>query len=63
MVFVVVTDAVVLEVFTPWPAAVTSSGLARSRPLYSTIRMSANAAAPENATLTVFDAAPTTFFA
>ena len=52
--FVVVADP--LLVVPPFPVAadVTSTGLAKSAPLYSRIRMSGNAAPVENCTVTVF---------
>jgi hypothetical protein len=51
--FVVVTGPLLFVPPLPAPAAVTSTGLAKSAPLYSRIRMSGPAAAPENATVTV----------
>ncbi|PYV79929.1 MAG: hypothetical protein DMG96_02315 [Acidobacteria bacterium] len=52
--FVVVAEPLLLIPLFPLPAATTSSGLARSAPLYSKMRMSGNAAAPEKLTVTVF---------
>jgi hypothetical protein len=51
---VVVAEPLLLVVLLPLFAAVTSTGFVRSAPAYSTIRMSGNAAAAENVTVTVF---------
>src|SRR6266478_4014070 len=62
---VVVTEALVLVAELPDAAAETSSGLVVSIPEYSRIRMSGNAAAALNFTVTVLVPAPaaTMFFA
>jgi hypothetical protein len=51
---VVVTAPLLLVPLVPVLAAVTSTGEFVSAPLYSRIRMSGNAAAGENVTVTVF---------
>jgi hypothetical protein len=51
---VVVTAPLLLVALLPEAAAVTSTGLVGSAPLYSRIRMSGNAAAAENVTVTLF---------
>jgi hypothetical protein len=63
--FVVVAEPLLLEVLLPVFAAVTSTGLLGSAPLYSSIRISGYAAAVVNVTVTVFDpaAAAAMFFA
>src|SRR5215471_10795276 len=50
---VVVAEPLLLVVLLPVPAAVTSTGLLGSAPLYSRTRMSGYAAAAENVTVTV----------
>jgi hypothetical protein len=63
--FVVVAEPLLLLALLPELPAVTSTGLFRSTPLYSSMRMSGKAAARENVTTTLFDPAPaaTIFFA
>jgi hypothetical protein len=63
--FVVVAGPLLLLVLLPLAAATASTGLARSAPLYSKMRMSGYAAAPEKLTVTVFvpAAAPKMFLA
>jgi len=63
--FVVVTAPLLLVVLVPCAPAETSRAFTGSTPLYSTIRMSANAAATVNVTVTVlpFATAATMFFA
>jgi len=58
--FVVVAEPLALVELLPLLAAVTSTGLLRSAPLYSKIRMSGYAAAAEKATVTMLDPAPAT---
>ncbi len=60
-----VTAPLLLAVLFPTAAAVTSSGLLASSPLYSRIRISGKAAEPLNFTVTEFApaAAATIFFA
>jgi hypothetical protein len=52
--FVVVAVPLLLLVPLPVFAAITSTGLLKSAPTYSRIRISGNAAALENVTVTVF---------
>ena len=59
---VVVTGFGGAERLVPEEAAVTSSGLTGSIPLYSKILMSANCAAGEKVTLTAFPAAAVAMF-
>jgi hypothetical protein len=54
---VVVADPLLLLALLPVFAAVTSSGLLGSAPLYSRMRMSGNAAAVENVTVTMLEPA------
>jgi hypothetical protein len=63
--FVVVAVPLLLLVLLPVFAAEASTGLLKSAPLYSRIRISGNTAAVENVTVTVFvpAAAPTIFLA
>ena len=63
--FVVVAEPLLLVVLLPVFAAVTSTGLFGSAPLYSRMRMSGYAAALEKVTVTVFApaAAPAMFLA
>ena len=55
---VVVAEPLLLELLLPEAAAVTSTGLLRSAPLYSRMRMSGQTAALENFTLTLLVPAP-----
>jgi hypothetical protein len=55
---VVVTAPLLAVALLPEAAAVTSTGLFGSAPLYSRIRMSGYAAAVENVTVTLFAPAP-----
>jgi hypothetical protein len=52
--FVVVAEPLLLAALLPLLAAVTSTGLLGSAPLYSRIRMSGYAAATEKVTVTTF---------
>jgi hypothetical protein len=56
--FVVGAEPLLLNVLDPVFAAVTSTGLLGSAPMYSRIRMSGYAAAFENVTVTVLAPAP-----
>jgi hypothetical protein len=55
--FVVVAEPLLLEALEPLLAAVTSTGLFGSAPLYSRMRISGYTAAVENVTVTVLDPA------
>jgi len=55
--FVVVAEPLLLEALEPLLAAVTSTGLFGSAPLYSRMRISGYAAVVENVTVTVLDPA------
>jgi hypothetical protein len=62
---VVAAPLLAVPLLVPPAPDVTSTGLAKSAPLYSKMRMSGNAAAPEKVTVTVFvpAAAARMFFA
>src|SRR5216117_4144960 len=62
---VVVTDPLLLVVAVPAAPTATSTGFARSAPVYSRMRMSGKGAAAENCTVTMLEAADaaTMFFA